>query len=89
MRYVVWTLRILVFVVLLGFALKNTEPVVVRFYLGSQWEAPLVFILLVIFAVGAAAGVLATLGYVFRQRKEILALRKQLRAQATATADVR
>jgi uncharacterized integral membrane protein len=89
MRYVVWTLRILVFLVLLGFAFKNTDPVTVRFYLGGQWEAPLVFVLLVMFAIGAAAGVLATLGYVFHQRKEILALRKQLRTQPSAPVDAR
>jgi lipopolysaccharide assembly protein A len=81
MRYISWTIRILLFLLLLGFALKNTDPVLLRFYLGTEWQAPLVVVLLVVFAVGATAGILATLGQVFRQRREILALRKQLRAQ--------
>ncbi len=82
MRALVWLLRLLLFALILGFAVKNTDPVLVRFYLDTQWEAPLVFILLVVFVIGAAAGVLASLGYLFRQRRELLQLRKQLRSQA-------
>ena len=79
MNYLLWLLRILVFAVLLGFALKNIDPVAVRFYLGNEWEAPLAFVLLIAFVLGAAAGVLASLGLVFRKRREIVALRKQVR----------
>jgi len=32
MRYLVWVLRLLVFVIVLLFALKNTEPVQVSFF---------------------------------------------------------
>ena len=32
MRYLVWALRLLVFVAVLMFALKNTDPVAVKFY---------------------------------------------------------
>ena len=63
----------------MGFALKNIDPVAVRFYLGNEWEAPLAFVLLIAFVLGAAAGVLASLGLVFRKRREIVALRKQVR----------
>ena len=80
MNYFLWLLRILVLAVLLGFALKNVDPVAVRFYLGNEWEAPLVFVLLIAFVLGAAAGVLASLGLVFRKRREIVGLRKQVRA---------
>ena len=82
MNYLLWFVRLLVFAILLGFALKNTDPVAVRFYLGSEWEAPLVFVLLVAFVLGAAAGLLASLGVVFRKRREISGLRKQLRARS-------
>ncbi len=80
MNYFLWLLRILVLAVLLGFALKNVDPVAVRFYLGNEWEAPLVFVLLIAFVLGAATGVLASLGLVFRKRREIVGLRKQVRA---------
>ena len=82
MKYLLWFLRVLLFLVLLGFAIKNTDPVAVRFYLGGAWEAPLVFVLLVAFVVGAAAGVMASLGVVFRKRREIAGLRKELRARS-------
>jgi len=78
-KYLLWFFRLLVFAVLLGFALKNTDPVAVRFYLGGEWEAPLAFVLLVAFVFGAAAGLLACLGAVLRKRREISHLRKQLR----------
>lgn len=81
MRYISWAIRILLFLVLLGFALKNTDPVLIRFYLGAQWEAPMVVVLVLVFAIGAVAGILASLGQAFRQRREILSLRKQIRAQ--------
>ena len=83
MKYLLWFVRFLVFVVLLGFALKNTDPVAVRFYLGGEWDAPLVIVLLVAFVFGAVAGLLACLGVVLRKRREISQLRKQLRATGT------
>lgn len=82
MKYLLWFLRVLLFLALLGFAIKNTDPVAVRFYLGSEWEAPLVFVLLVAFVIGAVGGVLASLGVVFRKRREIAGLRKQLRTRS-------
>ena len=81
MRYLSWAFRILLFVLLFGFALKNSDPVTVRFYLGAQWEASLALVVLVFFAVGVAAGVIACFAYVYRQRREILQLRKELRTR--------
>lgn len=77
MRIVGWVARGLLFVLLLGFALKNTDPVTVRYYFGVAWQAPLVVVLLVIFVLGAAGGILATLGYMLRQRREIGRLKRQ------------
>jgi len=82
-KYLLWFVRFLIFVVLLGFAIKNTDPVAVRFYLGGEWDAPLVIVLLVAFVFGAVAGLLACLGVVLRKRREISHLRKQLRAAGT------
>ena len=87
MRTLYWTLRLLLFVVLLGFALKNAEPVIIRFYLGLRWEASLALVALVFFGTGAAAGGIACLGYVYRQRREILQLRKDLRAKPVLSED--
>lgn len=83
MRVLVWIVRFALFLLILGFAIRNAEPVTVQFYLGARWEAPLVFVMLVAFVIGAAAGVAASLEYLFRQRRELLRAREQLRAQAT------
>ena len=88
MRYLSWILRLLLFVLLLGFALKNSDPVSVRFYLGSQWDASLALVALVFFGIGAAAGVIACFAYIYRQRREILQLRKELSARPVLPEDV-
>ncbi len=88
MRYLSWILRLLLFVLLFGFALKNSDPVSVRFYLGSQWDASLALVVLVFFGIGVAAGVIACFAYIYRQRREILQLRKELRARPVLPEDV-
>jgi lipopolysaccharide assembly protein A len=84
MRYVLWSVKFLVFVLVLSFAIKNSDPVTVRYYLGAEWQAPLIFVLLVAFCAGAAFGVLACLGQLFRQRREIGRL-KRLRADSLSS----
>lgn len=78
MKYFIWGLRALLFVLLLGFAIKNDEPVVLRYFLGFEWHASLILVLLLFFAAGAALGMLAVLGNLLRQRKEIAALKNEL-----------
>lgn len=80
MRYLGWLLKILLFLLLFGFALKNTDMVAVRGYLGYEWQAPLVLILLIFFALGIAIGLAASAAAFFRQQRRIAALRRQLRA---------
>ena len=70
---------IAVFMLLLGFAVKNADGVVVRYFLGLEWQAPLVFVLLVFFAAGIALGVTASLAIMVRQRREILGLKREMR----------
>ena len=89
MRYLSWTFRILWFVLLFGFAVKNSDPVTVRFYLGAHWEASLALVVLVFFVVGVAAGVIACFAYIYRQRREILQLRKELRTKPGPPEDAR
>ncbi len=74
MRALAWILRIILFLALFLFALKNTDSVSLRLYFDQVWRAPLILVLLVFFAAGAAMGVLATLATVFRQRREIARL---------------
>jgi lipopolysaccharide assembly protein A len=79
-RIVTWAIRFIVFVLLIAFAAKNVEPVTLRFYFDLALQAPLVVLLLAFFAVGAFFGVLALLGTLLRQRRELALLRKRLPA---------
>lgn len=79
MKYFVWLVRAIVFLVLLGFAVKNDQPVVLRYFFGYEWQASLVLVLFLFFAAGTAVGMLAVLGKLLRQRKEIAALNNELR----------
>ena len=81
MRILAWTLRIILFLALFLFALKNTDVVSLHLYFDQVWQAPLVLVLLVFFVAGAAIGVLATLSTVFRQRREIARLQRELRSR--------
>ena len=71
MRIVTWTIRLVVFLLLAAFAAKNVEPVALRFYFDLALTAPLIVILLGFFAAGALFGVLALVGTLLRQRREI------------------
>ena len=77
MKTVLWITKLALFFVALTFAVKNTDSVTVRYYLGAEWQAPLIFVILVVFCLGAIAGVIASLGHVIRLRRELSRLRKQ------------
>ncbi len=78
MRYIGWVLQMLLFIVLLGFALKNGQPVTLHYFFGYEWQSSLVIALLLFFAVGAGLGVLATMGIWFRQRREMARMRREI-----------
>ena len=80
MRYAGWFLKGAAFLLLFGFALKNTAPATVRGYLGFTWQAPLVFLLLVAFSLGAAAGFAACWAKVQRLRQALRTLERRVAA---------
>jgi len=75
-----WLLRVLLFLLIFGFALMNTDTVKLRFFLGKAWETPMIVVLLLFFACGAAVGVLACMSRLLGQRREIQKLQRALRA---------
>jgi lipopolysaccharide assembly protein A len=76
MRVVTWTIRVLVFLLLIAFAAKNVEPVTLRFYFDRSLQTPLVLALFGFFALGALFGVLALLTTVLRLRREVSLLKR-------------
>jgi uncharacterized integral membrane protein len=77
MRVLAWFYRIVLLVLLFGFAVKNSEVVDLHFFY-KQWSLRLAFIILIAFAAGAFLGATATVVSLLRQRREISRLRRQL-----------
>jgi uncharacterized integral membrane protein len=76
MQLFVWILRFAIVIVLVWFAIKNTDLVTIHGLPSQSWQAPLVFVLLVVFVAGVVIGLLAWIPTVVRQRREIARLRK-------------
>ncbi len=81
MRFLIWLLRLAVFVGLFGLAIKNSGPVDLRLYFNTIWQTPLSLVVLGSFALGAVIGATAGLSTMIRQRRSINQLQEQLRAQ--------
>ncbi len=80
MRFLTWLFNLALFVAALGFALSNTDSVELRFLVGQlSWHAPLVVFLLVFLIAGVVLGLLAAVPSLFRQRREIARLTRELR----------
>lgn len=79
MKLLTWLFRGFLFLVLLTFAVKNDQPVVLSYFFGYEWHSSLVLVLLLFFAAGAAVGILSVLSNLFRQRKELAVLKNELR----------
>ena len=84
MRAAVLLLRTLILVILVWFAAKNSDPVKLKGFLDQSWDAPLAFVLLVVFVAGVVLGLLAWVPTVVRQRRELARLRKSIEQQPVA-----
>ena len=85
--YLGWLAKLAVFLLVLGFALKNTHPVQLVSYLGYTWQSPLIVMLLLAFILGALIGLLSLLPYVFRLRRQA-ASRRPVPEPQTITTDI-
>ena len=86
MAFVRWTVGGLLFVALLFLSLQNSDLATVRFYHWFSWQAPLIFLLLIAFAAGVAAGLLAGLFRSARLKRQVWRLRKEHRRVAATAA---
>lgn len=86
-------LAILLFLIFFGFALKNTDEVVLHLFWNYQARSPLILMLLAFFVVGAVLGVLAMIPTVLRARRELsrhkkVVAQQQKDAEAAARARI-
>ena len=84
------TFIVLLLVTLLGltFALMNADSVKLDYYFGSL-EAPLSLVVVLAMIVGAALGVLASVGIVVGQKRELAKLRKSAKIANEEVANLR
>lgn len=88
-RYLGLALKLLLFLLVLAFALKNSHAVTFYSFLGHIWQAPLAVMLLAAFVLGALTGLLALMPYLFRLRREAGQLRRAAdRREASPPTDI-
>jgi uncharacterized integral membrane protein len=85
MRPLALVIKLLLFFVVVTFAVKNTDLVTVRYFLGWEWQSPLIFVMLIAFCAGIALGLLAALPKLFRQRREISSIKRERDAGRSET----
>ncbi|MDP2431284.1 MAG: LapA family protein [Pseudomonadota bacterium] len=76
MRYLALFFKIILFVFLLGFAVKNSDVVTLRYFFGYEWQTSLALVILVSFAIGLLVGLLACSWRLLRNHRELRQLRR-------------
>ena len=71
MKYLMWLLKAAIFFTLFAFALNNQHDAVVHFFFGTTWSAPLVLVLLTVFVMGVAVGVIGMVPRWWRERQAV------------------
>ena len=61
------------------FAFQNSQNVMLQYYFGLSWTAPLSLVLLTSCAIGVAVGYLASLRMVVRMQRQLVQARKEVR----------
>lgn len=78
MKSLTLVVKVVLFLLLLGFATRNSESVTLRYFLGLEWQAPLSLVILAAFAVGLLTGLLGCSLRLLRNQRELRNLRGQI-----------
>lgn len=81
MRTLLLILKLILFLLLLGLAVRNSENITVHYFLGMEWQAPLSLVIFLAFAMGLVVGLLACGLKLLRNHRELRSLRKQAKAE--------
>jgi uncharacterized integral membrane protein len=82
MQVVRWIVGAAIFLALLFLSLQNSELVTLKFYQWWSWQAPLVFVVLIAFVTGVAAGLLAGAWRASKLKRQINRLTRAESARA-------
>jgi len=86
MQVLRWVVGSALFLALLFLSLQNSDLVTLKFYHWWSWQAPLIFVVLIAFAIGAAAGLLAGAMRSARLSRQLNRLRREQRQRDGAPA---
>ena len=78
MRIIRWIIGVTLFLALLWLSIQNTETATLKVF-NLVFQAPLIFVVLVVFACGVAAGLLAGAIKVARLKRQLNKLRREQR----------
>jgi len=87
-RIVIFAILLLVTLLGLSFALMNANSVRLMYYFGEV-QAPLSLVVVLAIALGAFLGVLASMGMVVGQKREIAKLRKSVKIVEEEVSNLR
>jgi len=79
MKFIYPILGIVLCMLLVGFIIKNMEPVELHYYLGYVWRTPLSLMLLITFLIGVVAGIAVCISSLIKQRRSLIALQRELK----------
>ena len=85
MQILRWVVGSAIFLALLFLSLQNSDLVTLKFYHWWSWQAPLIFVVLIAFAIGAAAGLLAGAVRSARLSRQLSRLRREHRNRDVAS----
>jgi putative membrane protein len=83
-----WILKAAIFFTLFAFALNNQDDAVVHFFFGTTWRAPLVLVLLTVFVMGVAVGVIGMVPRWWKHRQLARSTPPVAPSPASATSSV-
>ena len=86
MHIVRWIVGAALFIALLFLSLQNSDLVTLKFYQWWSWQAPLVFVVLIAFAIGVAAGLLAGAWRISKLKRQVSRLTRAEKARADVSA---
>ncbi len=86
MQILRWVVGAVLFLALLFLSLQNSDLVTLKFYQWWSWQAPLIFVVLIAFAVGVAAGLAAGAMRTVRLKRELNRMRRAERPREVRPA---
>lgn len=89
-KKIIYSSVALLFVMLaLTFTLKNTEPVIVNYYFGIEWQGTLSLVILTSFVTGVFAGYLVNFASSVIMRRKLVKARRDVQQAEQEVANLR